>query len=509
MVFQILYVYIDKGMSKENRSVLGSAPLKAPAYKTLGQGSFGYVLDPAVPNRIGATIETYPGNVTKVYRNEATYQNAMRTVEKITNIMGMDEGHRANAYQYPYTIQNLYSNLPKNIQAQYNKNIGTRRRNPTNRLYMTRLPNLGVDIINATRNKDIIKQIRNVPILTILQQVKKLVEQTLHMAQMQYIHADIRDRNVMINPTNGTMTIIDFDWLKPAEELYHAYPFGFYNNPPEMLFLNSDIFTINSPSCKDMIPTSFSANAIRSLKQFEHQYGSIEAYENHLLSRHRKGPLSDLEIKELKLIALYKRYIRYTSFFNGLSRGFDVIMVLRDCSEIDDFNMVMQEAGCDNYNFLMEQPVPEEKDRMFALFIDYVAPTFDNYGLGLTLLELFLILYPMCLTKPMLAGNPHENMAQFHANLRSRITRNGEAYTEQEISAIATALTETSTLLHLMSSFYIRDRPAPDTVVEMMSTILDAYIEETSKAAPPNASQGGKRNYKKTRHIRRYSKRHL
>jgi serine/threonine protein kinase len=52
-----------------------------------------------------------------------------------------------------------------------------------------------------------------------------------------YIHGDIRETNVLFNLNNATMTIIDFDWLKPFNEIYNTYPEFFYSWPPECLYI--------------------------------------------------------------------------------------------------------------------------------------------------------------------------------------------------------------------------------------------------------------------------------
>lgn len=478
------------------------ATVKGPVYKKLGQGSYGYVLEPAVPNRIGAAVETYPGNVTKVFRNKQSFQNAMATVQKITEIMGPDEGHRAAAYQYPYTIQNLYANLPTNIQEQYSKNIRTSKKKPTNRLHMMRLPNLGFDITQVTRNKEIIKQIRNVPILTILQQVKKVVEQTLHMTQKQYIHADIRNTNVMIHPTTGTITIIDFDWLKPIDTIYHEYPFGFYNNPPELLFY-SGTFPNNTSSCAKLIPIPVPPAEMRQLNLVKQKYPDADYEEVRYMIQYkiRKGTVPTDEKRVLGPINQYIRHQKYTNFYDGLLIGFGGVMQLRECDDRASFDKIMQEVGCDNWTFIHGLTNPTGSDREFIFYRDYIAPTFDNYGLGLTLLELFYFLYPGCITKGMLTGTPHENIAGLHVNLKSRITNNGTPYTDAEIEAIANALTETAMLFHLMGSFRLQDRPKPEIVVEMMSNILDIYVEstKTNKAGGYFKGRSSKSGNRKTR----------
>jgi serine/threonine protein kinase len=95
------------------------------------------------------------------------------------------------------------------------------------------MPDLGVSVGTADTKKG---DLRRVPIPVIIDQIIKVLKQVQTLQHNNYIHGDIRETNVMIHPTTGTITIIDFDLLKPANRFN---PNGMYNNPPENLILDN------------------------------------------------------------------------------------------------------------------------------------------------------------------------------------------------------------------------------------------------------------------------------
>jgi hypothetical protein len=91
----------------------------------------------------------------------------------------------------------------------------------------------------------------------------------------------------MIQPATGTMTIIDFDWFKPYAEFKEAYPFEFYNNPPECLLYIywSRVFHINpdrsytfqyDPLDNDAVEVFVNIDKVNEYAQ--HQYASFSNY---------------------------------------------------------------------------------------------------------------------------------------------------------------------------------------------------------------------------------------
>jgi hypothetical protein len=158
------------------------------------------------------------------------------------------------------------------------------------------------------------------------------------------------------------------------------------------------------------------------------------------------------------------------------------------------FNSVLIDAICDTRAYIKEKAAGKnilaEKDK-WPIFRKLIAPTFDNFGLGLTLLELFLHLYPGCLEKKPVAGGASSSIEEFIAALKAQISDGGRPYTDEELAVIAPALRETASLLHLLSSFYLRDRPEPAAAVEMMEMILQPFAG--AGAAAGSGAAGGYR----------------
>lgn len=202
--------------------------------KVIGKGSFGAVLKPALPNYFNGTWHEYPENVTKLFFKEKSRQNLLALKPGIESIVGKNNGHRINMYQHAYKVQNL----PANLQA----SPFLHGKSPTNNLFPVRMPDLGVDLSRKNLQANY-KEIRKRPVSTILAQTLKLLQQVKKIKDVGYIHGDIRAVNIMINPTTGVMTLIDFDWLMKRDNFERSYPFGFYCHPPETL---SVFYTLNS-----------------------------------------------------------------------------------------------------------------------------------------------------------------------------------------------------------------------------------------------------------------------
>jgi hypothetical protein len=448
------------------------------AHESVGAGTYGVVIKPALPNvtPAGKTVE-FPNDVTKVFYDLASYKDAMKALEMAPQILGKNEGRRFHTYHKRYTLknENIEKALPKSVRkkiydkihsslysSDYNTALKTKRLKQLKQkfgsetkirdrpLFLVRMPDLGVDISSVYQKKEIVTALRSVPIPIILGQVKKLLEQTRSIADHGYIHTDVRETNVMVNPATGIMTLIDFDWLKPVDTIYKIFRFGFYNNPPETLLL-SDIFKPTTDDCKDMIPPP----------------------------------------------ATQERW-SYHTYIKTLSERFNTSMKLRDLEynifNTFKFDSVLKDAICDTRAYIKEKAsgknILAEKDK-WPIFRKLIAPTFDNFGLGLTLLELFLYLYPGCLEKKTVAGAANPPIEDFIAMLKPRISDGGRPYTDEELAVIAPALRETASLFHLLSSFYLRDRPEPAAAVEMMEMILQPFAR--AGAAAGSGAAGGYR----------------
>ena len=379
-------------------------------YAVLGMGGYGVVIKPALPNMVDGKLTEFPKNVTKVFFNEDGLEEALNKVSLLPNIMGNDSGHRSEPYTQTYRVRNMPTNLVDELK----------RKRPyaslNDSVHIMRMPNLGKDVKHIDA---VYRQLRAVPVLTILEQIQKLLHQTASLASHGYGHFDIRETNVMINPETGVITIIDFDKLDTFNSLYHDYPFGFYSNPPEALLSMDDVFEQrNAQNFSDV--TEFVDDYTLGKYIKSNMYSFKNAYAKH-------GIYDRDEYKEALMDALEKN-IQY---------------MLHDITINDHVKLLKQHS----------------------------MPFFDNYGLGLTLLQLISYVYPF--------DDDDDDRELIKESLQSRITKNGAAYTDDEIEAFITALFSTMELLKNMSSMLMSKRPAPVDAANTMDSIVATYKRST------------------------------
>ena len=191
----------------------------------IGQGSYGVVIKPAFPNTNSTgKVHEYPENVTKLFFKKSGYNQVLNVASRLPGIFGPNNGHRI----YPYSRSFTFKNLPMNLQSKF-KSV-----DPNTKLYPVRMPNLGKSLNTLST---FYKELRVIPVRTILSQIQKLLHQLLNAKKEGYIHGDVRETNIMINPATGIMTLIDFDFLHTVEDFLKMYPFGFYCHPPETMIL--------------------------------------------------------------------------------------------------------------------------------------------------------------------------------------------------------------------------------------------------------------------------------
>jgi len=205
-----------------------AAPASAsPASVELGSGGFGVVIKPALPNTNEAgVLHEYPDNVTKLFIERRHRDKILTLAPLLNRIMGPNEGHRITTYRRAYK--------GRNVPESSRRKLGIR---DSNNVYPIRMPDLGVSIHDLYDRR---QDLRKIPITTILGQIVKVLKQVQTLQASGYIHGDIRDTNVMIHPATGTITIIDFDLLRPVDEFRRRTSFGMYNNPPELVLLFPD-----------------------------------------------------------------------------------------------------------------------------------------------------------------------------------------------------------------------------------------------------------------------------
>ena len=190
--------------------------------KNLGVGGFGCVVEPALPNRIDSGWTNYPKNVSKLYFRSEDAKQAVKKSESLYKFLKND-GHKMMNQSLTYKGSNISPNLRKKCGFARNSIITA-----------TRMPYLGVSIKDLP---PVYKQFHRFPVQTIFSQFLKLIQQVDSLNEQGYVHGDIRETNIMANPSTGILTLIDFDWLLQKDIFFPKYSehLGFYNNPPESL----------------------------------------------------------------------------------------------------------------------------------------------------------------------------------------------------------------------------------------------------------------------------------
>ncbi len=152
------------------------------------------------------------------------YDKAVKNIPTLRNL-----GFNYNAHPYKRPLH-ISSNVPFAKREELIGQIGS------DEIFGLRMPHRGLSVKHLIERKTL-GSLRAVPVQIILGQVCKLIYQIKHMGASGYIHGDIRDTNILVDPVTGLLTIIDFDWFAPKADFFKEYfeHFGFYSNPPETL----------------------------------------------------------------------------------------------------------------------------------------------------------------------------------------------------------------------------------------------------------------------------------
>ena len=215
--------------------------LASQHYSSLGAGGYGIVFSPAFPNSgENGTFSSFPQNTVKVFYTPESQADAIAQYRQLGELIGPNTGHRFHSYRHPYYVHDLSDEILAELPE---------RKRPVadGPLSLLRMPNLGVDLNRVQTNRAGEKtQIYSVPLTDLLIQIHKLVGQVARLVKRDYIHGDIRSLNVMIQPSSGVMTLIDFDFLRPRGEFKTLMllrdMIGFYNNPPEGLLYKKLVY---------------------------------------------------------------------------------------------------------------------------------------------------------------------------------------------------------------------------------------------------------------------------
>jgi serine/threonine protein kinase len=215
---------------ENNNSRRGPTPNNMKNTKPVGKGTYGLILQPALPNlKANGTTENFPDMVTKLYFRNNSLKEAIESGKKIYELTG-NEGHKVSEYTYKYKPRNIDNSLKDKLLSNVEVNIDNIY-DQFKPIPMIRMKNLGIDMRHDNL-KTAIGKLSEIPATTLLEQVLKVMKQIEIFVTTNYIHGDVRPPNMMINPDTGVITIIDFDLFEPVPAFMNNNV-GFYNRPPE------------------------------------------------------------------------------------------------------------------------------------------------------------------------------------------------------------------------------------------------------------------------------------
>jgi hypothetical protein len=206
------------------------------AARLLGSGTFGAVVAPALPNidEAGNTITFGDGYVTKLMFNKTDYDEAMGAANRIArNVPSL----AFNMLPYKREITDANVSAIPGVQEYIDKYQPSHTR-----IYAMRMPNLGYALHDILQDDtegltNLRRRLRLWSNEEICGQVLKLMRIVRDIHNAGYVHADIRETNVMCNLDTKDFTIVDFDWFMPMNEFIARYPNYYYSHPPEGLYM--------------------------------------------------------------------------------------------------------------------------------------------------------------------------------------------------------------------------------------------------------------------------------
>jgi hypothetical protein len=370
-----------------------------PPLTFLGRGSYGCAIKPALPNlnNSGNWVQ-YPDNITKIFFDEKQGKNAVKSQTKIKNILQNDQ-HRINTYKVNnYDINNI--DYQTRVQC-----FGNDPWKYPSKIYPVRLPDLGIDMGRFT--EPLLKKYRDINIKKIIEQMNKIINQVKTINNSGYIHGDLREPNIMINPQTGDMTLIDFDWFHEKQEFFQKYfpSLGFYNNPPETLMMPVIILFYNQskfPEYLHQVIKTYVGNEMINPKSKISKYISI----HNQRMKHRGHLYADILLDADKITQIFY----YT------------ILAVRELfgAEIGDTANTEESKTLLKWNFLR-----------------LIDPSFDSYGVAFTLLDFIAQVYG----RLMFRGEGNEERKIRIEHLRDqRLTNGGKKYRNEEIEVLADGL---------------------------------------------------------------------
>lgn len=413
-------------------------------YTALGEGSYGFVFYPALPNYNNQGMPLR--HVSKLFFEEDDYRHLMNKTNTLSTIFP--------AYQLPQPYRRSYT--VKNIPQKFRRYLNHTYTNEST-VHMVRIPYLGrslEELVGMDQKNHTLSPVRRCAIWKILREITKLLSYTNEMTKKGYLHGDISPGNIVFDEKECRMYLIDFDWFYPYSDYYanRGQVFGKATDPPETLF----------------IP------AFRYLPRI---FVPTRLYEK---AGTRKNPYKAFEQTQKNEV---RGNIQYA---DKIQREFSHIGAYLSRNKI---HSAIQSSMKKNAEYLTRSIT--SNTTATSLF-SIIAPYFDNYGLGFCLTELLLALYPL----PM--EGDEESFIDFLRDSAQPLPSRVNHYDHYAKSTVYT-IRQTIRLLMSLSSFVIEKRPSPPQAYESMERIYHDYLAELHTMGIATDSLSNSNQYRRKR----------
>jgi serine/threonine protein kinase len=205
--------------------------------RLLGHGGFGCVLSPPFTNinDTGKTVE-FPGEVMKVFYRKNAANKSVRNANMLRQINNKNKplfSFPIQKYRKTYKARNIPEYLRRKCK------IASNALNAN--IYAVHMPDLGKSIQTIIKDPELVAKLKSVPFRNILQGFRKLLSTVDHLYKHGYVHCDVKPHNILVNPTNGDMTLIDFDLLTTISDTLDSNIVQ-WNSPPETIYWTNEPF---------------------------------------------------------------------------------------------------------------------------------------------------------------------------------------------------------------------------------------------------------------------------
>lgn len=452
-----------------------------PAKHTLlGKGTYGAVISPALNNIDPATGNTikYPYNVTKIFFEKQSPDPA-EVAAGFSRMVGN------TPYIKPYTKEYTLGNIHESIAANL-RNKGAVYNMP---LQLVRMPNMGKSI---SKIAEFYKDVReNVPAPIMIHEIGKLIGQLAKLNKQvknnsgedktkteYYSHTDIRPDNVMLDPKTGTLQIIDYDWLSTYRTIYNEYPFGFYSNPPECLIPKVYLDKLIK-SKKELTLGDFSADTMSNEASSINGGGPGNSVSNNKSNSNTHSNTSNTiatsnsNTSQEQFIKLYNAYINLT--YGDFAQVYEAEYIqtmradeiaLKGSNSTAYWELIenkikedIAKGQLESIKFLREEGIESVEN----IYLNYIIPSIDGFGLGMTLRLLLIYIYP---------GIARRNLSNDDKQtIKTKFKLDDATYN---------ALRNMYNLLTKMSSLNLSERPSrADAAAEAAAIVAAAPIEKS------------------------------